>query len=46
MLADSINNFHGDAQSINIFHGYALDNIRRAEKDDSFVREFRRQFSS
>jgi hypothetical protein len=47
MSTESTDNFHGYAQATNIFHGYALDYLRRrTENYDSFVREFRRQFSS
>jgi hypothetical protein len=47
MSTESTNNFHGYAQATNIFHGYELDYIwNPAEKNDSFVREFRRQFSA
>jgi hypothetical protein len=47
MSTESTKNFHGYEQATNIFHGYTLDYIRSsAEKDDSFVREFRRQFNN
>jgi hypothetical protein len=45
--AKATNIFHGYKQATNIFHGHALDYTKsRPEKNDSFVREARRQFNS